>query len=1010
MAETSNNGTMPPQGRAKKQKHDTSRDSAETTSFAWDIAEDKSIAERIALKETAVENAVAHVDQLTDLLEQHADDAGAPPPLKAALKSWIAEADETLQSHRNFQVLVGVVGQTGVGKTSLLNAMLGEYELLPSGHERAATAVCCKVAWNYDMEPGHECRAEVFFQDLSEIKLQILGTLQAIKSMVSIANDTSYLKEDERINDTAVAAAEAKHGMDKIRAVWNLDEADIRRSVLACGNEEKLADMAQTILQTNPSLINVLKTRQIELRGATGEDLAKQIKPYLDATTSVLGGSDIAMWPLICNVNVYIRSEILRHGICLVDLPGVGDAVESRVKVASDFHKKLEVTMIVAAIQRAADERTTLRLLNDSQEMRARLTAGTNQHAFGVVLTKMDDLDINSYVKRSRAAEHDHYVQKHMADMKAAQEKIASIIGSEKFIEKANKRLASQLKKLKRKLKTDAGTANGGATDKEIKGVKSTIESGEHQIGSLREDAKPFQGIVDNAMLHLRHWATVTRNTAVAERMQEGFVRRQRRTTVDGDLEEPEHVSTLAVHATSSQAFWRLRNGNDSNLSFPTERYTGVPQMIQWICKATAERREKHLDVTIQRLLQCMNSIDNWSKTCQSDLRINVDYKGLQEALKQEGKQLLADSAKELRELFAEITSVDPFENLATAKRKFRPRAKIIASRWHLKFPEDETSKVTLRWNSYLAVVKRKGGPYSPAANPDIEYDWIPKLYRPIILDMSASINHSVNTKIPALWDKRKANVKQALEAHFKKLTEVAQSFDATLSHHLDERKSDVVTNRKLIFSQITQRLDAFRQSVDVLGAAHAYIFGLLRKCFEYMETEITGQKSYLRRREYVEQFVGRRATDIFNGTVKAMSDDYKKKKKVLKSDLEQLADELVKRVSTGVFLFIDNLLGDCTTSDKLTVQSRVQDTLAAWRKDWQSPKVAEHMLLKDVRIPPELLEEDLKARKAAARKKKNDEDDSDDDDSSDESSDESSDDESDETAKVKTEGDTNNE
>ncbi|KAG9251325.1 uncharacterized protein F5Z01DRAFT_292574 [Emericellopsis atlantica] len=1006
MAETSNSGTAPPHERSKKQKHDTSGDSAETTSFAWDIAEDKSIAGRIALKETAVENAAAHVNQLMDLLQQHADDAGAPPPLKAALNSWIAEADETLQSHQDFQVLVGVVGQTGVGKTSLLNAMLGEYELLPSGHERAATAVCCKVAWNYDMDPGHECRAEVFFQDLSEIKLQILGTLQAIRSMVSIANDTSYLKEDDRINDAAVAAAEAKHGMDKIRAVWNLDEADIRRSVLACGNDNKLAAMAQTILQTNPDLINVLKSRQIELKGATGEDLAKQIKPYLDATTSVLGGSDVAMWPLICNVNVHIRSEILRHGICLVDLPGVGDAVESRVKVASDFHKKLEVTMIVAAIQRAADERTTLRLLNDSQEMRARLTAGTNQHAFGVVLTKMDDLDINSYVKSSRAAEHDPYVQKHMTDMKAAQEIIDSIIGSEKFIEKANKRLTSQLKKLKKKLKTDAVTAKGSDTEKEIKGVKSKLESGEHQMESLREDAKPFQGIVDNAMLHLRHWATVTRNAAVAERMQEDFLRRQRRTTVDGDLEDPEHLSTLAVHATSSQAFWRLRNGNDSNLSFPTERYTGVPQMIQWIYKATAERREKHLDVTIQRLLQCMNSIDNWSKTCQSDLRIIVDYNGLQDALKQESKKLQTDCAKELRELFGEITNVDPFGNLASAKKKFRPRAKTIASRWHLKFPEDETSKEHLRWNSYLAVVKRKGGPYSPTANSDIEYDWIPKLYRPIILEMSAFINHSVNTKIPGLWDKRKANVKQVLEAHFKQLIEVAQKFDATLSHHLDERKADIATNRKLIFSQTTQRLDAFRQSVDVLGAAHAYASGLLKRCFEFMETEITGQKSYLRRREYVEEFVGRRSNDIFNGIIKAMSDDYKEKKKVLKNDLEQLADELVKRVSTGVYLLIDNLLGDSTTSDKLTVQSRVQETLAAWRKEWQSPEAFEHMLLEDVSIPPELLEEDLKARKAAAKKKKNDDDDSDDDDSSEESSD----DEPEETVKVKKEGDANNE
>jgi hypothetical protein len=314
------------------------------------------------------------------------------------------------------------------------------------------------------------------------------------------------------------------------------------------------------------------------------------------------------------------------------------------VKITDDFRKKLDVTMIVAAIQRATDERTTLRLLNSSQEMRARLTAGSNQHAFGVVLTKMDDLDANGYIKRSKEAEEHPYVRKHMARKEAAQERLRSIARGEKFVRKANKKLERQLKKLNERLETATNAMEARAINQDINKVNSQLQSRKYQLASVEKDAKPCQMSIDNAELHLRHWATVTRNAAVAGRMKEDFVRRQRHTTLDGDVHEPEHVSTLAVHATSSQAFWKLRNGNESMLAFPAEKYTGVPEVVQWIYQATAEQRETHLDVIIQRLVHCMDSIDSWSKTCKSDLRIGVNYKGLQDALGQESKHLLAVS------------------------------------------------------------------------------------------------------------------------------------------------------------------------------------------------------------------------------------------------------------------------------------------------------------------------------------------------------------------------------
>ena len=75
--------------------------------------------------------------------------------------------------NEKFGVFVGVAGATGVGKTALLNALLGYPELLPTSNHEAATAVPCAVSYSTDDTAGQRFRGRVTFRQRVDVIKQL---------------------------------------------------------------------------------------------------------------------------------------------------------------------------------------------------------------------------------------------------------------------------------------------------------------------------------------------------------------------------------------------------------------------------------------------------------------------------------------------------------------------------------------------------------------------------------------------------------------------------------------------------------------------------------------------------------------------------------------------------------------------------------------------------------------------------------------------------------------------
>lgn len=90
---------------------------------------------------------------------------------------------------------IAVAGDTGAGKSSIINALLGETNLIPTSSMRACTAAVTQISWNY--EKGLPYRASILPRLVGEWRRE----LELCFTDVRNARETAHDDESE----TAVA-------------------------------------------------------------------------------------------------------------------------------------------------------------------------------------------------------------------------------------------------------------------------------------------------------------------------------------------------------------------------------------------------------------------------------------------------------------------------------------------------------------------------------------------------------------------------------------------------------------------------------------------------------------------------------------------------------------------------------------------------------------------------------------------------------------------------------------
>lgn len=284
-------------------------------------------------------------------------------------KSWLAQLECLLQQKAEHRTKIGFVGSTGSGKSSIINALLGEASLVPTSNWRACTAAAIEISYNQLAGSAYRGIIHIITREEWETELRALIC--------------DLPKDDTPVNqDSDSQSAEAGTALAKIAVVCpSIDISRISRSTV-----QKLLD--------HENVAKLLGT-QIPLTADTPEAFSHALSKFVDSkdrskSANSATPQEPALWPIVKYVEIFTKSPLLESDMVLIDLPGVHDSNRARAQKAKDYIKTCSNLFIVAPLTRAVDDKSAKDILNESFKRQMKLD-GTYNKAI-VVGSKSDDV------------------------------------------------------------------------------------------------------------------------------------------------------------------------------------------------------------------------------------------------------------------------------------------------------------------------------------------------------------------------------------------------------------------------------------------------------------------------------------------------------------------------------------------------------------------------------------------------------------------------------------------
>ncbi|KAK2032877.1 hypothetical protein LX32DRAFT_670910 [Colletotrichum zoysiae] len=300
------------------------------------------------------------------------------PNLKRA-QNWRKSVEKLQDEYHMPRFVIGVLGDTGSGKSSLINAVLDEERVVPTNCMRACTAVITEISWNQSEDPAKKYRAEIEFITQAE------WTTEVIALHREILDHNGRISSDVRNPDSDAGIAYA-----------------VLKTVYPQYTDEQLREADPAVLASLDKVQEVLGKTQIVEEGEC-DSFYPKIRSFVDSeekraendsgiTNTTPQQQKMAFWPLIKVVRVFLKSDAVSTGAVIVDLPGGRDSNATRAAVAAKYVKECSRLWVVAPINRAVDDKTARDLMGDHFKQQLKYDGLYNNITF--ICTKADEISI----------------------------------------------------------------------------------------------------------------------------------------------------------------------------------------------------------------------------------------------------------------------------------------------------------------------------------------------------------------------------------------------------------------------------------------------------------------------------------------------------------------------------------------------------------------------------------------------------------------------------------------
>ncbi|KAL5022560.1 hypothetical protein ScPMuIL_001715 [Solemya velum] len=661
------------------------------------------------------------------------------------------------------QTVIAVVGTTGAGKSSLMNAILDQANVLPTSGMRACTAVVVEIVannknMNYEADIEFLTRKE-WYDELRLLLNDLTGPDGKVRSRAPDPN------------------SEAGVAYSKIKSVY--------------GRVEPFEVLSHI------NLVTRWLDRTKHISTTCPKQLRKLIDRYIETSVERAEGQ---YWPIIKQVRIYLPNcDACSSGAVLVDLPGNRDSNAARDKIAKEYLKKCTAVWVVADINRAVDDKTAKDLLGEN--FRRQLLMDGQYGNIGFVCTKTDILtpfeiigslkieneakpfeddisilEVERFDTESCIKETKKDIKKLKKEIKQGEEECDEIqndvVEATQLLDQSSMDSEDLDKSALDDLQTDITTRK--ASIAELRSIllqkRQSVEESERKLAEVEAkiamQRKALKALCAKArndysrtqlrrdfkagLREMKRKAGLTTDDGYEEMLDDDYYNDD-----DDDEEIGSTANNLRVFCVSAAEYQKMRNlrlTDGQSTVFSTLEDTQIPALRMFIHEMTSVRRRRATEQLIQSVGNFVFDMESYISDEGTKCHGTRTYaKSTIEEEIATLEQKLAPVYKSLSEDIRNCFRGGITPKLQDGLTNASDSAKEICAKWGSKPNRENREKGGLHWCTYRATVRRDGVFNSPSWGPvDFNEQLVEPMYRNISISWDKVFSGLLWSKLEA--------------------------------------------------------------------------------------------------------------------------------------------------------------------------------------------------------------------------------------------------------------------
>ncbi|KAJ0297576.1 hypothetical protein COL516b_010625 [Colletotrichum fioriniae] len=880
------------------------------------------IGDRVRVKEKAREFGLGILQEIPKILRHISNSSH-----KQDVRDWEINLLNLKRTSLSREILVGVQGETGLGKSSLLNELLRS-EIVPTSQVEACTAAG---------------------QDHVKSWATVEAELTGLKEEIAESDNQHEAQDDDDADHSESCSYYSKRNIDMVCAWSGLKEEDIRNlspiEIMQRGNFNNIRNRGLRLPTDEKTCSRIYSA-------PNANKFKKILRPFAESMD--LNSHRTQYWPLVEQIEVYLKAPILRHGIKLVDLPGTQDALSFRAEIAETFQDRLAKQIVVSPASRAGDNKAAADLIfTENDLMKFHLDNKFKDDSLCVAITKIDD------IQTANAAEE--FPTREIIEL---QHRLRGAPSEESEDDEFNSE-AEDYTRVSVKKKGGSNKrrhASGASRDGKRQKVDS-YEDDESMTTQLVEAQLEEDQAMEEGESRLKYLCIQERNRKMVRNVVESLLKAAK-----------SHASSQAIASSlpavvplSSHAYNEMKKGKNAT-GFPTLESTGIPALGNWLTDTSLPIREAWVDSDLHHIQVLFDAVHGWTqdefntlpfltkdekkKVRQAVREVNDDLKEIIKKVRIKIQRQLI-TMKPLRKKNLVKTYVKIHENGENQLERSFNNLKLAVKAWERKNPRGHASSAgkheKVHWGTYKASIRRHGGLYRTVPKKGAArrtFNWMADVHTSFWRGHHEKWQTAFSRNFPTLKDKVRGTVHLAFDQWIRIL--LGNEELPTLFRDMVRKNSYKMENvflffiDKIVASMDNLRGKALRMSkVDVLNT-------LTKEMKPGFEAALSKKGPSIMKKQSAE--ISEHVENIGFGMFEMVRDDLEVK---LRDEVHQLMlatrrywqdpkegcgvmmHKEFKRISTRLCANGAKKNDEGTGIDEATEKTLV-DIIDVWRKEWQ--------------------------------------------------------------------------